>query len=814
MASRPAGVLAALAGGLVLLAPASRAGGQPPVPMVIGDVQQVPADTVRQYGLLEVQFQVFGTGAASLQWPYDPRPPRGVPPGEGISVDAVITAPDGRQFRQPAFHAEEFADAVEDGRDWHLPTGRFAWHVRFTPNRPGRWSYKLAARDRTGQVETPDRTFDVVRSDSRGFVRVSEADRRYFEFEDGTLFTGLGFEVPEHLDNPGTAGAVEYRRMAGYGINFARLTLASLFGSAWTPWIGGRNQYRGYLPVTGLVPYRDATSGETTLAMRLDYEPQGDSGWFDACRLQSGENPESIKPQTLYRLRVTYRAHDIVGPRMPGYPKFGFVAKVGDRHADCYQPETGSPVTPYGRDANGWSVLTGEWWSGDQRFLPPLHLALENVRSGVAYVRSVSLREVLGGTEEGPEIMIRPSMAADRYVPEEPAYAFDKVLANAERTGVYLKVVLGELNDKVWLKLDDDGGWVSGEDNLDGFYGLGRSPNKTRWLQQAWWRYVQARWGYSPNIHSWELVNEGDPASVVHYEMADEFGKFMHCRVFGVEPGAGAGARCRLGHPNDHLVTTSFWRTFPAAAFWAHPDYPNLDYADLHAYIATSPAPRDERQAMTTDTAHFHLWHSAEVARAGIGKPVVRGEAGLDLPEDHREEALPLETDTRGIWIHNFLWSTLDAGGLYELYWWRRHIWSDRYDHRPVYGALASFMRDLRLNEGGYRDWGGTVTPDTLRVVGQKHERAGRMHLWVQNRGHQWLSSSGRATPDAVSGMIDVPGFQPGASYRLEWWDTYAPAGRLIAEERLVADAHGALRIVVAPLSTDVAVKVRPEDRQ
>lgn len=803
---------AAIACGLGLSTRAIQPTEQAPAPLAIVDVQQMPPATLPQYGLLEVQFQVLGTQATNFLWPFDPDPPAGVPRGEGISVDAVFTDPDGRQFSQPAFHAREFVDAVEDGRDWHLPTDRTAWHVRFTPNRPGTWHYVLKARDRAGEATLPGRTFMVTPSAARGFVRVSAADPRYFEFDNGTLFTGLGFEVPEFLDEPASRGAPEYQRFAGYGVTFGRLTLASMFGSAWLPWIGGRNQYRGYLPVTGLVPFRDTETGETSLAMRLDYEPVGDSGWFDACRLQTIDNPESVKPRTLYRLRVQYRASGIAGPRDSKFPKFGMVVKIGGSHPDCYEPETGTPITMYGRDTAGWTELMGEWWSGDERFLPRLHLALENVRSGAAYVRAISMREVLGGVEEGPEIIIRPSTDVHTYVPEEQAHAFDKVVAAAERTGVFLKIVLGEVNDKLFFKLNDDGSWVSGEDNTDGFYGLGRRMNRTRWLQQSWWRYVQARWGYSPSVHSWELVNEGDPASVPHYEMADEFGKYMHCRVFGVEPGAGAGARCGIDHPNDHLVTTSFWRTFPAAAFWANPAYPNVDYADLHAYVATSPAPRDERQSMTVDTAYFHLWHSDMVARAKVGKPVVRGEAGLDLPEDHREDALPLDADARGIWLHNFLWSTLDAGGLHEIYWWRRHIWTEAYDHRHVYAALSSFLRDLPLNKGGYEDWGGTVTPDTLRVVGQKHVRAGRMHLWIQNRQHQWRRPSGRVTPDPVSGIIIVPGFEPGATYLVDWWDTYAPAGRLIVQERLTADAGGALRIGVAPLAMDVAVKVRPSE--
>ena len=84
----------------------------------------------------------------------------------------------------------------------------------------------------------------------------------------------------------------------------------------------------------------------------------------------------------------------------------------------------------------------------------------------------------------------------------------------------------------------NDGAFGGFREDNENFYGDYRNNHtKTRWLQRAWWRYLQARWGYSPNIHSWELLNEGDPdvyslgLSKVgrHQMLADELGKFMHC---------------------------------------------------------------------------------------------------------------------------------------------------------------------------------------------------------------------------------------------------------------------------------------------
>jgi len=310
-------------------------------------------------------------------------------------------------------------------------------------------------------------------------------------------------------------------------------------------------------------------------------------------------------------------------------------------------------------------TLEGTWNSAGNSFVPRIYLGLENVTQGKVFIDSVSLREDLGGGQLGPELITEPSMQYDLYFPQESSYSLDKSVELAEKYGVYLKIVLEDKNDTIYQKLDTDGTYVINgeEDNQNGFYGLGRTMNRTKWLHQAWWRYAQARWGYSPNIHSWELTNEGDPWLTQHYELTDEMGKFMHCTVFGATVGAGDGQQCGLKHPNSHLVTTSFWTSFPATQFWKNASYPNVDYADLHAYVSTSDIgiSSTELAKMQWDSAYFHLGHSKEIGGWKLGKPAVRGEAGLDS-RSAQEELADLAKDTKGIWLHKFLWSTLDSG--------------------------------------------------------------------------------------------------------------------------------------------------------
>jgi hypothetical protein len=555
--------------------------------------------------------------------------------------------------------------------------------------------------------------------------------------------------------------------------------------------------------------------------MRLDYEPAGDTDWFDACRFKFWDVPEAVKQDTDYRIRIRYRGMNISGPRDPAYPNYGLVGKVGGWHPDCYEPGTGTVITDYGLDNADWGFIEGVWNSGGNNFFPRLYMGVENVTEGEVYVDSVSLQEDLGGGQFGPEIMIEPSMEYELYISQEESYALDKFIDLAEQYDIYLKLVLMDKNDKIYYKIEDNGDFVvDGPDNEDGFYGVGRTLNKTRWLQQAYWRYLQARWGYSPNIHSWELANEGDPFHGSHYAQTDELGKFMHCQVFGVPVGPGDGEKCTYDHPNDHLVTTSFWHSFPGEGFWGNPQYPNVDYADVHAYISTGWQSDPLHEA---DTAEFHLDYSADVrsnidwyaAQNGVPtKPVIRGETGIDFP-GHQEEQPDLSLDTQGIWLHNFLWSSLDPGALTELYWWTGNIRNQPGpDGRPglyeIYKNFYEFVSTIPLNNGHYQDAAVTVSNPNLRVVGQKDLAHQTAHLWIQNRMHTWRNVVDRVSMPPVSGTLTLSGFEGGQDYRVDWWDTYVTdrAQRNTRTQRVTAQANGDIILVISNMVSDGAVKV------
>ena len=797
--------------------------------------------SVPRLGKFEITFAISGSVATNPQMPYDPAPPPGIAANMGITVNADFSRDGFRTVHTiPAFLYQEFDYQVKGNRDWFHPLDQYTWRARFSPPAEGAWEYRLTATDASGTFTTPTRTFTVAASTDRGFVRVSTRDPRYFEFENGDLFLGLGYNAGVDWFNPVRSSDARLATMGSNGASLSRIWLSQsgIFGSSWNPWYGLRGDYGGYIPRTGVTP----SGSPATMKLRLSYAESGgnrNTGYFEACRFIGGfQSATAVKRQTTYRFRVRYAGIDITGPRNASFPSHGFVLKVqnpadGNWHTNCFDSgtsnSTGQVISPYGQNTTGEAWIEGTWASGNNDYLPPFYLALENVnaqnpatsRVPAVYVSYVEIREALpDGTLVGPNIVAKPSMEHQTYFEQRFSYAFDRVLESARQHGVYLKVVVLEKDEDILSQLQPSGDF--GAASSANFYGNYRSMTASRWLQRAWWRYLQARWGYSPNIHSWELINEGDPSSDRHYALADEFGAYM--RQFA---------------PNHHLVTTSFWHSLPASAFWKNTNYPNLDYADLHAYVTTSqtgefniasakdPVVRARcgtgnpcfKTSMKNDAALYHAEHSLQAFDRNLGKPLVRGESGLDTPTAMPEDP-NLARDENGVWLHNLVWSSVNTGGMYELYWSYQNLLQRLGPDgvrsnglHEIFRGFRDFIADVPLNNGQYRDLGAVVSrQDDVRVLGQKDTASGRAHAWIQNRRHTWCAVVGGVTDcpytwdgSRLAGTVAIGGFIPGATYQLQW-TTFDASGNPSqpAPANLTADGSGTVLVVLDQLPASV----------
>jgi hypothetical protein len=557
---------------------------QEPIPLNITELNIVTPD-VQQYERFEVQFQV-DRKFQNPDWPYDANPPPGIQPGAGISVDALFSA-DGWQTLavQTAFYYQPFQIQAMSGKDHYTPSGGPRWAVRFAPQQPGAWEYRLRVTDAAGTGYYPDLNqpalqFSVGGQSTnpytrQGFLHVSASDARYFEFQDGTPFIGAGFNTSFHSVQEATTKMSAYEQNK---INFIRVWLsgASINGSHWTSWASHHIPFDGYLPGVSLDLAN--TFPGSDVALRLDSQ--------NPCLFADfTQNGIAVQPSTTYRLAVRLRLQGVTGLPLVAEP--GFVVKQASwLDKACTQANNGTYIIQPVAGTTGWIELEGRYTTRPGMYwLDNLYLALENTLAGAAYIDEVRLWQ-----EDDPNsVNLLRDPKADSHNHFDPINAtrWDQIIQSAEQHGVYLKLVIDEKNEWIRNHIGLDGKMTEQADN-DLFYAAPGS--KVRWLQQAWWRYLVARWGYSTAIHSFEYVNEGDPYNGKHYEAVNTLAGYIH-----------------QADPARHMVTTSFWHSFPNAEFWFNPAYSQLDYADLHVYVSPGEdntlVSLDERY-METDPAH------------------------------------------------------------------------------------------------------------------------------------------------------------------------------------------------------------------
>lgn len=217
-------------------------------------------DHARVYGLFEIEARIVAPGN-----PFDPAE---------IAVSAIFTSPSGTTLTCPGF---AYALANGDGEP-------DTWRVRFSPNTPGRWRYKLVVETPAARVESEPGSFACASSESRGGIRVARDNPLYFEFEDGSFYYPIGHNVCwnsiEQYDD-------QFAKMGLHGENWSRVWLAAWNCEIeWTPRDGfyggglGRYELRQADKLDAIV--RAAESNGLYLQLVL----------HEHCRLSANTNPE------------------------------------------------------------------------------------------------------------------------------------------------------------------------------------------------------------------------------------------------------------------------------------------------------------------------------------------------------------------------------------------------------------------------------------------------------------------------------------------------------------------------------------------
>lgn len=182
------------------------------------------ADSVPMYEKLEVTFELdtFYTN------PFDP---------EVVDVQGHFIAPSGRQIDVPGFFYEEYERSQnEEGFERLNPVGRPCWKIRFAAREQGEYRCYVTVDDALGPLRSPIQRFTATAPlHPEGYLRVSEQDPLYFEFENGEFFYPIGINMrdggDDATDQKGTYDFDYYfKRFHDEGINMVRTWMCAWWG--------------------------------------------------------------------------------------------------------------------------------------------------------------------------------------------------------------------------------------------------------------------------------------------------------------------------------------------------------------------------------------------------------------------------------------------------------------------------------------------------------------------------------------------------------------------------------------------------------
>lgn len=696
--------------------------------------------TVGRYEKFEVAFQLT-TVADNVYRPFESAPLLGQ---FGVSVDMLLTSPTGATKTTPCFYYQPVDNNL-------LPVGPVDWRCRFAPDVIGMWQYHVRAIDRSGSAESTTAQFSVVSSASHGFVRVSPADHRYFEFSDGTPFLAPLVNVEEGGPlNALNAIRTNIPLWSQNGVRFVR----------WFPTGESANFF--------VVPFGDN--------MRVSW------GFGSGGTVLEGD-PSAGQ---LFTFKPYYYSGEIIPAVQGARYRLSLRAKVTGNKV--LRPQIGQAVIDI--RASNWRDYTLETTSAGDALDVSLHDGYreDDNTSGTIRVYDVRVqRDETGQGDWGPNLLTRGDADTFKYVDQVAAARLDEIMRLSEEYGIYHKVMLFHKNDEVLGQMAADGSVV--EDwNIDNVYSApGQVVNR---YEKAYARYFVARWGYSTALHSIELGNE-NMLTQNSYDAAFD--------VLGYAQSIA---------PRHILLSNSFWGYF-VTDFWTDPTHGGLmDYADKHWYARVG----SDNPELASTLAYDSAGDVRECLRAfdgyasqyHVNKPIVRGETGV-WPADGYDQ-LDLGSGA-ATYYHKQLWAQMSDqcdGEWYTAFLRDQNLWSD-------YGRYERFLQGEPINNGRYTDIGTDVHTITItnqsgsvRAWGKLDATAGRGFVWIDNANDTWKHVADGTAIAPAGGTLTIGGV-PNGTYTINWFNTTTGATQSTTQNV----ANGRLSLEVSNLSHDIAVKFK-----
>lgn len=258
---------------------------------------------------------------------------------------------------------------------------------------------------------------------------------------------------------------------------------------------------------------------------------------------------------------------------------------------------------------------------------------------------------------------------------QEGAWKLDYVFDLAQKKGIYLMLCM----DHHGMYQADDKGWGGTNNFWDSSNPYSKSlggpcakadefftSEEAAKIYQKRLRYLIARYGYSPRLHSWQLFNEIDNIyrqNGIVPEHVLEWHKKMATALKQMDP-------------YGHLVTTSLTGGSERDEYWR---IPQLDYAIYHSYGDSAPGRKVARLAQRYER--------------DFKKPFMIGEYGTSA------YTLNLDNDPYLRGFRQILWSGVTGGSCgTAMSWWWEDIHSQ--DLYPIYASLSRILDEAGWNEG------------------------------------------------------------------------------------------------------------------
>jgi hypothetical protein len=387
--------------------------------------------------------------------------------------------------------------------------------------------------------------------------------------------------------------------------------------------------------------------------------------------------------------------------------------------------------------------------------------------------------------EEGVGLFDTMKAANENYVVWWPLYAnspvgssyddysvgnmkvIDAIVRDAEKEGIFLIFTIW---DHPQLRDDKHPAWDTGNWGRNGFSKLSSledffiSDEAWAW-QENLYRYIIARWGYSPAIGMWQTVSEINGTNSL--EQTDPW----HAKV------------------NNYFVENDPYRHPTTASGSGEVDWPEghivMDVPQVHLY--------DWKEDAVGAAAHTAEWTTRMWER--IERPNWIGEFGTTGNTYYPEL------------FHNSIWAALASGAaMTPAEWNSGGAWGRM---TPELNAdisrLAQFVQDMPLAE-----WNPSklqITPSDAQVRAWGLAGADGGLFWVQD-----FSLEGKSIEEVRSGIsvrsgvqLDVQGPMAG-SYTIQAYDTWQ--GVYLETFDVECKDRGACTIALPAFTSDMAFKI------